>query len=61
VLLQGLSQGLQVCGVLVSAGIGNITVGLGGDTRAYLASICVRCISRRCRLASSPRAWARSW
>jgi hypothetical protein len=31
------SQDLPVCGVLVSAGIGDISVGLGGATRAYLA------------------------
>jgi hypothetical protein len=37
------SQGPPVCGVLVSAGIGNIPAGLGGAMRMYLASICVRC------------------
>jgi hypothetical protein len=31
------SQDLPVCGVLVSAGIGDILAGLGGATRAYLA------------------------
>jgi hypothetical protein len=54
------SWGMPVCGVLVSAGISNIPAGLGGATCTYLASICVRCISRRCSRASSPRAWARS-
>jgi hypothetical protein len=31
------SQDLPVCGVLVSAGIGNIPSGLGGAARTYLA------------------------
>jgi hypothetical protein len=31
------SQDLPVCGVLVSAGIGNIPAGLGGAMRMYLA------------------------
>jgi hypothetical protein len=31
------SQVLPVCGVLVSAGIGDIPAGLGGATRTYLA------------------------
>jgi hypothetical protein len=31
------SQDLLVCGVLVSAGIGDISAGLGGATCAYLA------------------------
>jgi hypothetical protein len=30
-------QDLPVCGVLISAGIGNILAGLGGATRMYLA------------------------
>jgi hypothetical protein len=54
------SQSLPVCEVLVSAGVGNIPAGLGGAMRTYLAFVCVRCISRRCSSASSPRAWARS-
>jgi hypothetical protein len=54
------SQSLPVCRVLVSAGIGNIPAGLGGAARKYLAFIRVRCNSRRCSCASSPRAWARS-
>jgi hypothetical protein len=45
-----------VCEVLVSAGFGNISAGLGGTMRTCLAHVCVRCISRRCSLASSPRA-----
>jgi hypothetical protein len=55
------SQDLPLCKVLVSAGIGNIPAGLGGAMRTFLAFVCVRCISRRCRRASCPRAWARSW
>jgi hypothetical protein len=55
-----LPQSLPVCEVLVSAGIGNIPAGLGGAMRMYLAFVCVRCISKRCSHASSPRAWARS-
>jgi hypothetical protein len=31
------SKGLPVCGVLVLAGIGDISAGLGGATRTYLA------------------------
>jgi hypothetical protein len=54
------SQSLPVCEVLVSAGIGNIPAGLGGAMRTCLTYVCVRCISRRCSHASSPRAWARS-
>jgi hypothetical protein len=54
------SQSLPVCEVLVSATVGNISVGLGGAMRTYLAHVCVRCISRRCSHASSPRAWAQS-
>jgi hypothetical protein len=53
-------KSLPVCGVLVSAGIGNIPVGLGGVTRKYLAFVRVRCTSKRCSRASSPRGWARS-
>jgi hypothetical protein len=53
------SLGVSVCEVLVSAGIGNIPAGLGGAMRTYLAYVCVRCISRMCSRASSPRAWAR--
>jgi hypothetical protein len=30
------TQDLLACGVLVSAGIGNIPAGLGGATRTYL-------------------------
>jgi hypothetical protein len=54
------SQDLPVCKVLVSSGIGDIPAGLGGAMRTFLAFVCVRCISRRCCRASSPRAWARS-
>jgi hypothetical protein len=32
------TQDPSACGVLVSAGIGNIPTGLGGATRTYLAS-----------------------
>jgi hypothetical protein len=53
------SQSLSVCEVLVSADIGNISAGLGGALRTYLACVCVWCIARRCSHASSPRAWAR--
>jgi hypothetical protein len=52
------SQSLPVCEVLVSAGVGNISAGLGGAMRTYLAHVCVRCISRGSSHASSPRAWA---
>jgi hypothetical protein len=54
------SQDLPMCEVLVSAGIGNIPAGLGGAMRTCLTYVCVRCISKRCSRASSPRAWARS-
>jgi hypothetical protein len=54
------SRDLPVCEVLVSAGIGNIPAGLGSAMRTCLTYVCVRCISRRCSHASSPRAWARS-
>jgi hypothetical protein len=53
------SQSLPMREVLVSAGIGNIPAGLGGATRTYLAFVCVRCTSKRCSRASSPRDWAR--
>jgi hypothetical protein len=57
VLLQGFfSQSLPLCGVLVSSGIDNIPAGLGSATRTYLAFVRVRCTSRRCSRASSPRA-----
>jgi hypothetical protein len=52
------SQSMPVREVLVLAGVGNISAGLGGAMRTYLAHICVRCIARRCSRASSPRAWA---
>jgi hypothetical protein len=58
VLLQGFSQDLPVCEVLVSADISDIPAGLGGAMRSCLAYVCVWCISRRCSHASSPRAWA---
>jgi hypothetical protein len=39
VLLQGFfTQDLPACGVLVSAGIGDIPAGLGGATHTYLVS-----------------------
>jgi hypothetical protein len=60
VLLQGFSQDLPVCEVLVLASIGNIPAGLDSAMHTFLAFICVRCISRRCSRALSPRAWARS-
>jgi hypothetical protein len=53
------SQSQPVCEVLVSAGIGNIPAGFGGAICTCLTYVCVRCISRRCSRASSPRAWAR--
>jgi hypothetical protein len=52
------SQDLPVCEVLVSADISNIPVSLGGAMRTFLAFVYVRCISRRCSHASSPRALA---
>jgi hypothetical protein len=54
------SQSLPVCEVLVSAGIDNISAGLGGAMHTYLAHVYVQCISRRCSRASSPRASAQS-
>jgi hypothetical protein len=54
------SQDLPVGEVLVTAGIGDIPAGLGGAMHTFLAFVCVRCISRRCSRASSPRSWARS-
>jgi hypothetical protein len=54
------SQSLPVCKVLVSAGVGNISAGLSGAMRTYLAYVCVRCISERCSHESSPKAWAQS-
>jgi hypothetical protein len=48
-----------VCGVLVSAGIGNILAGIGGATCTYLA-LSAFGAPRGCTRASSPRAWARS-
>jgi hypothetical protein len=44
----------------VSAGLGDVSSGLGGAIRMCLTFACVRCISRRCSLESSLRAWARS-
>jgi hypothetical protein len=52
------SQSLPVCKVLVSVGVGDVSAGLGGAMRTYWAHIYVRCVSRRCSRASSPRAWA---
>jgi hypothetical protein len=52
------SQCLPVCEVLVSAGVGNVSAGLGGVMRTYLTYVRVWCISKRCSHASSPRAWA---
>jgi hypothetical protein len=54
VLLQGFSQSLPVCGVLVSASIGNILAGLGGATCTCLAFVRVRCTSKRCSRVLSP-------
>jgi hypothetical protein len=53
-------QNLPVCGVLVLAGVSNVSAGLGGAMSTYLVHVCVQCISRRCSRASSPRAWAQS-
>jgi hypothetical protein len=47
------STALSSCRAFVSAG-------LGGAIRMCLTFACVRCISMRCSLASSTRAWARS-
>jgi hypothetical protein len=52
------SQSPPVCEVLVSAGVDNVSTGLGGAMHTYLAYICVQCIFKRCSHASSPRAWA---
>jgi hypothetical protein len=58
VLLQGFSQDLPVCGVLVSASIGDISADFGGSTCTYLASSAFGA-PRKCSRALSPRAWAR--
>jgi hypothetical protein len=58
VLLQVFSQSLPVCEVLVSAGVGDVSAGLGGAMHTYWAHIYVRCVSMKCSRASSPRAWA---
>jgi hypothetical protein len=50
------SHSLPVCEVLVSAGVGNVSAGLGGAMCMYLAYVCVRWISKRCSHVSSPRA-----
>jgi hypothetical protein len=44
----------------VSAGLDDVSAGLGGAMRMCLTFACVRCISRSCSLASNRRAWARS-
>jgi hypothetical protein len=36
------TQSLPVCKVLVSAGVDNVSAGLGGAMRTYLAHVCVR-------------------
>jgi hypothetical protein len=41
VLLKVFSRSLPVCEVLVSAGISNISAGLGGAMHTYLAYVCV--------------------
>jgi hypothetical protein len=51
--LKAFSTVLSSCEAFVSAG-------LDGAIRMCLTFTCVWCISRRCSLASSPRAWARS-
>jgi hypothetical protein len=54
------SAALSSCEAFVSVGLGDVSAGLGGSIRMCLMFACVQCISRRCSLASSPRAWARS-
>jgi hypothetical protein len=51
---------LSSCEASVSASLGDVSAGLSGAIRMCLTFMCVWCISRRCSLASSPRAWARS-
>jgi hypothetical protein len=51
---------LSSCEAFVSTGLGDVSAGLGGAMRMCLTFVCVQCISRRCSLALSPRAWARS-
>jgi hypothetical protein len=51
---------LSSCEAFVSVGLGDVSAGLDGAIRMCLTFACVRCISRRCSLASSPRTWARS-
>jgi hypothetical protein len=60
VLLQCFFAGSASVRGVSLAGIGNIPAGIGGAMRTFLVFICVRCISRRCSCALSPRAWARS-
>jgi hypothetical protein len=54
------SAALSSCEAFVPAGLSDISAGLGGAIHMCLTFACVRCISRRCSLASSPRAWAHS-
>jgi hypothetical protein len=54
VLLQGFStQDLPACGVLVSAGIGDIPAGLGGATHTRIWHRLRSVHPRRCSRASS--------
>jgi hypothetical protein len=51
---------LSSCDAFVPDGLGDISAGLSGAIRMCFTFACVRCISRRCSLASSPRAWTHS-
>jgi tetrahydromethanopterin S-methyltransferase subunit H len=53
------SQSLPVYEVLVSAGVDNVSAGLGSAMRTYLAYICVWCIPRGVAVHRAPQAWAR--
>jgi hypothetical protein len=54
------SATLSSCEAFVSANLSDISAGLSDAIRMCLTFACVRCISMRCSLASSPRAWAHS-
>jgi hypothetical protein len=54
-----LSASLSLCEAFVPVGLGDVLAGLSGAIRMRMTFTCFWCISRRCSLASSPRAWAR--
>jgi hypothetical protein len=54
------SATLSSCEAFVPADLDDISAGLDGAIRMCSTFACVRCISMRCSLALSPRAWAHS-